>query len=73
MKKLFIAGFCLAVVLSGCTGKSEVKSKGSQGDQPFGVYQSGIDRAKEVQQKSVTRSAAEDSAAAAAKDGAQGQ
>jgi hypothetical protein len=72
MKNLLIAGFCLAIALSGCKGKSEVKTKGSS-DQPFGVYQGGIDRAKEVQQKSVTRSATEDSAAAAAKDGAQGQ
>ena len=72
MKKLLIAGFCLAVALSGCKGKSEVKSK-SANDNPFGVYQGAIDRAKEVQQKSVPRSATEDSAAAAAKDGAQGQ
>ena len=73
MKKLIVAGFCLAVALSGCTGKSEVKSKSNNSDQPFGVYQSGIDRAKEVQQKSVTHAATEDSASAAAKDGAQGQ
>ena len=72
MKKLIIAGFCLAIALSGCKGKSEVKSKGTS-DNPIGVYQGAIDRAKEVQQKSVTRSATEDSAAAAAKDGVQGQ
>ena len=73
MKKLMITGFCLAVALSGCKGKSEQSTKHSNDDQPFGVYQSGIDRAKEIQQKSVKHAATEDSASNAAKDQNQGQ
>ncbi|MRR10340.1 hypothetical protein EG831_09770 [bacterium] len=63
----------LITVLPGCTGKSEVKTQGGADDKPFRVYQDGIDRAKEAQQNSVARSAAGDSAAAAARDTNQGQ
>jgi hypothetical protein len=71
MKKAFILACGFTIALMGCTGKSEVKTKGGADDKPFGVYQSGIDRAREEQKKSVIRSAAVDSAAAAAKDGGQ--
>jgi hypothetical protein len=73
MKKAFILACGCTIAMMGCTGKTEVKTKGGADDKPFGTYQSGIDRAREEQKNSVTRSATEDSAAAAAKDGGQGQ
>jgi len=52
----------MAAALMGCKGKSEVKTK-SADDQPFGVYQGGIDRAKQVQQQADQRTAKQDSVA----------
>ena len=69
MMLILACGFTIA--LMGCTGKTEVKTKSGTDDKPFGTYQSGVDRAREEQKKSVTRSITEDSAAAAAKDGGQ--
>lgn len=75
MKRImaFILICGMIVALMGCTSKSEVKTKSSADDKPFGVYQCGIDRAKEVQQKANQRVTTEDSAAAAAKDATPGQ
>ncbi len=64
MMKALAAACCLAAIGLGCTGQSEVKTK-NEGDQPFGVYQGGIDRARDAQQQAGQRAAAQDSAAAA--------
>jgi hypothetical protein len=58
----------LIASLTGCTGKSEVKTQGGADDKPFRVYQDGIDRAKDAQGKTDQRTTVQDSAAAAAGD-----
>ncbi|MDI6739781.1 MAG: hypothetical protein QME74_05395 [Candidatus Edwardsbacteria bacterium] len=68
MKKIIPLAFCVMVMALGCKGKSEVKTKSSD-DKPFGVYQGGIDRAKQVQQQSQQRAASIDSAAKKAAEG----